>query len=51
MYQYIYIQEREREIETSGEGLFVVANILDSGGDFPVERTEEVEDSNYEEKH
>lgn len=49
MYQYIYIQERERE--TSREGLFVVANILDSGGYFPVERTEEVEDSYYEEKH
>ena len=40
-------RERERERETSGDGLLVLADLCDGGGDFPVERTEDVEESDY----
>lgn len=34
---------------TSFDGLFVVANVVDGGGDFPVERTADVKEEEDEE--
>ena len=37
-------RERERERSTLFDGLFVVADVVDGGGDFPVERAADVEE-------